>query len=260
MTRKKPLVLCFSGHDPSGGAGIQADIETISRHQCQVSTIITALTLQDSRNVYELIPQPAEQISKQADVLASDFEINVIKIGLLGHHEVALAVKQFLDKHPKIPVVFDPVLAAGGGKKLSNQSLLEALDLLLPLTTLITPNHYEARQLANQNSLKTEDIIACLSGKGCEYTLFTGADQATDQVINQLYHYTKHIQDYCWQRLPHTYHGSGCTLAATIAAFLASGHSPADAIEQAQLYTWNALRHGFQPGQGQHLPDRLYIK
>jgi hydroxymethylpyrimidine/phosphomethylpyrimidine kinase len=257
MSRDRPVVLCFSGHDPSGGAGIQADIETIISHQCHAASVITALTEQDSRNVKKLIPQRPEDIISQTETLLADFSVSAIKIGLIGHHETARAIQHILRQYPRIPVVLDPVLAAGGGSALADRQLLEAIiDGLLPLTTVLTPNSEEARQLAKQ-----DDLAECglgLQGKGAEFVLITGTHEASDLVHNQLFMPDGKTETFNWERLPHSYHGSGCTLASAIAALLAQGLDAFTAITEAQEFTWQSLASAYKPGQGQHNPDRLF--
>lgn len=252
-----PVVLCISGHDPSGGAGIQADIEAIISHGCHPTSVITALTEQDSSNVKAVIPQPPTDFANQANTLITDISINAIKIGLLANSEIALAVNTVIAKLPGIPVVLDPVLAAGGGKDLSSADLITILKhQLLPNVTVLTPNSEEARKLTGLQDL--HDCGLALLDLGCDYVLITGSHENTEEVINQLFHQGQCINAYRWQRLPHSYHGSGCTLAASIAALLAQGLNVPDAIAQAQEYTWNALVAGFKAGKGQHFPGRLY--
>lgn len=253
----RPIVLCFSGHDPSGGAGVQADIETIVSHQCHAASVITALTEQDSRNVKKLIPQQPGEIVRQAETLLADFSVAAIKIGLIGHHETAAAIHQILSRHPRIPVVLDPVLAAGGGTAMADQDLLDAIiDLLLPLTTVLTPNSDEARRLAKQQDLN--DCGHSLQIQGAEYVLITGSHEASDLVHNRLFMPEGKTETFNWERLPHSYHGSGCTLASAIAALLAQGLDAFTAIAEAQEFTWQSLAAAYRSGQGQHNPNRLF--
>ena len=257
MTRKRPVVLCLSGHDPSGGAGIQADIEALLSHRCHPCSVITALTEQDTGNVYRLKPQRPEDVLAQAQRILNDMQVDSIKIGLLGHAETAQAIAEILHRHPAIPVVLDPVLAAGGGASLANGDLLQAILQLLPLCTIVTPNSEEARKLApDADSL--EQCGAELSTTGCDYVLITGTHENTASVSNRLFQQGRCIETFTWNRLPESYHGSGCTLAAAIAALLAQRLDPVHAIQEAQEYTWNSLAAGYRPSQRQHLPNRLY--
>jgi hydroxymethylpyrimidine/phosphomethylpyrimidine kinase len=252
-----PVVLSFSGHDPSGGAGIQADIETLVSHQCHSCSVITALTEQDSRNVKKLIPQKPQDIIDQANTVLNDFQVQAIKIGLIGHHDTALAIQSVLLQHPHIPVILDPVLAAGGGTSLANDALIDSItELLLPCTTVLTPNSEEARILANQTNLT--DCGETLLNKGCDFVLITGTHEQSTTVNNQLFQSKEKTETFSWDRLPNNYHGSGCTLASSIAALVAQGLPPFTAIAEAQEYTWNALETAYRPGKGQFNPDRLF--
>ena len=253
----KPVVLCLSGHDPSGGAGIQADIETIASHQCHAASVITALTEQDTHNVKKLLPQPASSIISQAKTILEDLPVKAIKIGLIGHVETAKAISTIANEYSALPIIFDPVLAAGGGTVLSNDELINAIiELLLPLTTILTPNSIEARQLAKLDKL--QDCGIKLLALGCENVLITGAHEQSTVVSNQLFYNKQSIETYTWDRLPHNYHGSGCTLASSIAAMIAHGLEIETAVQEAQEYTWNSLSTGFQPGSGQYIPNRLF--
>jgi len=253
----KPVVLCFSGHDPSGGAGIQADIETLLSHQCHTASVITALTEQDTRNVKKMIPQPAEEIISQARTILEDLPVKVIKIGLIGHVETAKAIHTILTEYSSLPVIFDPVLAAGGGTVLSNSELIDTIiELLLPRTTILTPNSVEAKQLAKCDDVQRSGLK--LLEKGCDYVLLTGSHEQTPEVKNQLFNKGQCIETYTWDRLENNYHGSGCTLASSIAAMLAHGLEVKTCILEAQEYTWSSLNEGYKPGKGQHVPNRLF--
>ncbi len=257
MQSNRPVVLSFSGHDPSGGAGVQADIETLISHQCHSCSVITALTEQDSHNVKQLIPQKAQDIKDQANRILADFPVKAIKIGLLGHHEIAIAIESILLENPHIPVILDPVLAAGGGTSLANEQLISSIiEKLLPSTTILTPNSNEARQLAQH-----DDLTECgekLLDKGCNFVLITGAHEQSTTVNNQLFQATGKTETFKWDRLEGSYHGSGCTLASSIAGLIAQGLDPFTAISEAQDYTWNSLEAAYQAGQGQFNPNRLF--
>ena len=254
----KPIVLSIAGHDPSGGAGIQADIETLSMLGCHAATCITCLTVQDSRNVYELVPLSAELITRQAEALFQDLPIGIIKLGLIGSAEAAIAIARLLRQHPEIPVVLDPVLAAGGGTPLASQQLIDALiGQVIPNTLLITPNSDEARRLTGQQTL--DDCAAHLLSTGCGAVLITGTHEASEQVVNRLYRPGRAVDCLSWPRLEGSYHGSGCTIASAIAAGLACGAPLEQAVEDGQRFTWNSLSSGWRPGKGQRIPDRFYL-
>ena len=255
---KTPIVMTFSGHDPGGGAGIQADIESLTSLGCRAAPVITALTIQDSCDVLESTPLKADQVTAQARTVLADLPIAAFKIGMLGSAENVEAIHSILQDYPQLPLVLDPVLASGSGSALGSAGLLEAMrTLLLPCTTVLTPNSLEARALAEHTGT-LDDCARALLERGTDYVLITGSHEKTAHVINSLYHEQKLLESFTWERLPHSYHGSGCTLAASIAGLLAHGLDPFQAVHEAQEFTWNALRQGTRPGKGQYLPDRLF--
>lgn len=253
-------VLCFSGSDPSGGAGIQADITAIHALGAHCASIITALTIQNTQNVYGFIPIAADFLLRQADVIMQDLPIAAIKIGMLGSIENVLALGAWLQAHPHIPVVLDPVTVASGGGELGDKAIIEAITQhLLPRATLITPNTVEAQQFVPQ----AENLDECAQyflEKHCDYVLIKGSHADTPDVTNTLYHAKNSPITQTWTRLPHDYHGSGCTLAASVAAFLARGCNVVDAVEKAQTYTWECLAQAYRPGKGQYVPQRILNK
>lgn len=250
-----PLVLCFSGHDPTGGAGIQADGETVAALGGHAMSVVTCLTAQDTRDVQRILPQRSADFLEQARLLLADVQPAAFKIGLIGSAALAEAIASLLAEHPEVPVVFDPVLAAGGGAELADRKLLDTLRrMLLPQVTLLTPNGPEARRLSGENDLAR--AAQRLLDDGCYYVLVTGGHEDQAEIVNTL-HGPGLCQPSRWKRLPHVYHGSGCTLAAACAALLARGMAVPAATREAQKFVWNALAAGFCPGQGQHLPRRL---
>ncbi|MDH5393014.1 MAG: hydroxymethylpyrimidine/phosphomethylpyrimidine kinase [Gammaproteobacteria bacterium] len=259
-SRKKPVVLCFSGHDPSGGAGIQADIEAIAAQGAHAVTVITALTCQDSARVHHFEPVDACQLQRQCDALLNDISINAIKIGMTASVDVVKAIHQIIRQQPDIPVILDPVLASGGGDSLSAHHLIDAINTyLVPGCHLITPNIPEVLRLthAREHAL-IERAAHILLESGCENVLVTGTHSDSDLIEHRLYNTDQSLQHFTNARLPYEYHGSGCTLASSIAAFVAQGKSTASAVLQALDYTFQSLQNGHCPGKGQHFPDRLY--
>lgn len=256
MTPSPPAVLCFSGHDPTGGAGLQADIATLSALACHPCTVVTALTAQDTANVRQVLPQTREDFLLQARTLIADLPLAAVKIGLLGSAEIAAAVAELLSVElAGLPVVLDPVLAAGGGKPLAKRDLLATIrDELLPLTTVLTPNTPEAVQLAD-GPIQPDDCAEILLAQGCRHVLITGTHEQGEEVVNRLYS-KPGKRSWHWPRLPHEYHGSGCTLAAALAAGLALGMDMEQACERAQQFTWNALKTAYPLGRAQWLPNR----
>ncbi|MDH3354116.1 MAG: hydroxymethylpyrimidine/phosphomethylpyrimidine kinase [Chromatiales bacterium] len=251
-----PIVLIFAGNDPTGGAGICADIEAITHFGCQPLPIITAITVQDTNNVIRLEPVSTELVTQQAETILNDIKVDAIKIGLIGSVENLRAIESILKSHPDIPVIMDTILRAGGGASLSNESIVERLHDLLPLTTLLTPNSDEVQQLA-PDAGSLDEAGEMLVKAGAQAVLITGTHAHTDDVVNTLYTaHTKSALD--WPRLPESYHGSGCTLASSIAAKIALGEELHQAVEEAQQFTWQSLKQGYKIGNGQHHPNRTH--
>jgi len=257
-----PIVLTFAASDPSGGAGIQADVLTLASMGCHPLSVVTAITVQDTMGVEGVQPLEAEWIADQARCLLEDMPVDVFKIGVLGSVENIATIAEILADYPDVPLVLDPVLASGRGDELATDDMLRALrELLVPRATILTPNSTEARRLAEAEEDEEASLASCaqrLIGLGCDYVLITGTHEPTPQVVNTLYGKAGAVRSDTWERLPGSYHGSGCTLASAIAALLANGLEPAEAVREAQEYTWNALAKAYRPGMGQFLPDRLF--
>lgn len=258
-----PNVLVFAASDPSSGAGIQADILTLASLGCHPLTALTALTVQDTVGVRSLHPVAADLLEQQARTVLEDMPVTAFKIGLLGSVETLLAVAEIVSDYPEIPLVFDPVLASGRGDELSGEEIISAMrEMLLPQTTIITPNAPEARRLAESDEDETEPAIDVCAERliemGAQYVLITGTHENTPEVINTLYGPEGVIRRDRWERLPGSYHGSGCTLASAIAGCLAGGANVEDAVRDAQDYTWQTLKNGFRAGMGQFIPDRMF--
>ena len=256
-----PLVLTFAATDPSGGAGLQADILTLASMGCHPLSVVTAITVQDTIGVDGVQPLDAEWVSDQARSLLEDMPVDAFKIGVVGSVEIIAAIAEIVSDYPDVPLVLDPVLASGRGDELANEDMILALrELLLPQTTILTPNALEARRLAaeDDDDAPLEACAGRLIEMGAEFVLVTGTHEATRDVVNTLYGKEGVVRSDSWPRLPGAYHGSGCTLASAIAAMLANGLDLPEAVREAQDYTWHALKKAYRPGMGQHLPDRLF--
>lgn len=252
------VILVFAGHDPSGAAGIQADIESIDANGCRCLSLVTALTAQNTSEFAALYPQSPARLKRQARLLTEDINIHACKIGLIGSVDLIDVIAQLIGNLPAgLPVVFDPVLAAGSGQALANREIVSAMrKQLFGLTTVLTPNASEARRLTRRKNI--HEAAEVLMKWGCRSVLVTGADEATPQVTNILFGHDFNEVSYNWERLPGVYHGSGCTLSSSIAAGLARGLDIRTAVARGQEYTWESLRHGCQLGGGQKHPDRFF--
>jgi hydroxymethylpyrimidine/phosphomethylpyrimidine kinase len=248
MPPAPPNVLAFAASDPTGGAGLQADILTLAALGCHPLSVLTALSVQDTHGVRRLQTVDAALVAEQAQCLLAELPVAAFKIGVVASAANALAIAAVLAAHPRIPVVLDPVLASGRGDALADAEVPAALGAqLLPRTTVLTPNTAEAAALGG--------VAACLAS-GCRYVLLTGTHADTPEVVNTLHDADGVVREDRWPRLAASYHGSGCTLASAIAARLALGDAVPEAVRAAQDYTWRALERGFRPGSGQHLPRR----
>lgn len=266
-----PIVLTFAASDPTGGAGVQADLLTLASMGCHPLSVITALTVQDTSGVEGVLAVDAGWVNDQARAILEDIPVSVFKLGLLGSVEAIAAIAEIVNDYPDVPLVFDPVLASGRGDQLADEGMVDAMvGLLLPRTTLLTPNSLEARRLAldedeghdgdgdEGDHPSLSECARRLVAAGAEYVLVTGTHENTAQVVNTLYGQRGRVREDAWERLPGSYHGSGCTLASAVAANLANGLSVEEAVRDAQEYTWQALAAGFRPGMGQRIPDRFF--
>ena len=241
-----PTVLVFAGLDPGGGAGLAADIAAIGALGGHALPVATALTVQDNNRVHEVQPVDAGLVLRQADALVDSFGIDAVKIGIPGSRENAAVIARLLRRlratDPHLPVVLDPVLASGHGDALGKGNAIAALAELLPLATVLVPNLPEA---------------AALGALPCEHVLVTGGHGEGDVVVNRWLQGGVEQRTWRLPRLPHSYHGSGCTLAAAIAARLALGDPMAQALEHAQDYCHQTLAHAFRIAPGQRIPRRI---
>lgn len=257
-----PPVLVFAGLDPSGGAGLVADALTLASIGCHPLTVATAITVQDTARVDEVQAVDSDLVDDQARFLLEDMEIAAFKIGLLGSVDNIAVIAGILADYPHIPVILDPVLASGFGDELATDEMASAMrELLIPASTIITPNSIEARRLLDDDDSdewNLDQIAEALRTLGPDYVLITGTHENTPSVINTLYGRGGQVRSDTWQRLNGSYHGSGCTLASAIAAYIAGGMEMADAVREAQEYTWKTLAAGFRPGMGQFIPDRMF--
>jgi hydroxymethylpyrimidine/phosphomethylpyrimidine kinase len=245
-----PIVLTFAASDPTGGAGLQADLLTLAALGCHPLSVLTGFTVQDTSGVEHLEAVPADLVARQAQAVLAETRVAAFKAGVLASEENVHAVAAIAARHAGTPLVVDPVLASGRGDALASEAVRKALlEALVPRATLLTPNTLEAERLGG-----TQRMLDL----GARYVLVTGTHDNTAEVINRLYDANGLVREDRWPRLAGSYHGSGCTLASAVAAALAKGRSVPEAVSEAQEYTWQALAAGFRTGSGQLLPNRFY--
>lgn len=252
----RPRILCFAGLDPSGGAGLQADIESISNCGGHALPIASCLTTQNSIEVVSITALNTDVLKQQVDTLLQDMDISACKIGVIPNRATADTIADIVRDFSSIPVVFDPVLRPTQGHAFSDTATLQAIQQrLLAAVNVITPNHMELAQLANcDDSFQAQ--VSAVTALGPEHILVTGGDQDSQQVHNVLYRNTTLLRDFVWPRLAAVYHGSGCTLSSALTCFLALGDDIETACQRAQDYTYASLKHAQALGRGQLIPQR----
>ncbi len=241
---------------------MQADLLTLASMGCHPLSVVTAITVQDTAGVEGIQAVDADWVSDQARAILEDVPVAAFKLGVMGSVENIAAIAEIVSDYPEIPLILDPVIASARGDEFASEEAIEAIrEMLIPQTTVITPNTLELRRLTleeDEDSTDHERLVKRLIDLGAEYVLVTGTHDKTLDVVNKLYGDRGLMRQDRWQRLPGSYHGSGCTLAAALAATIARGLDIEEAVREAQDYTWHALKFGFRPGMGQFIPDRLF--
>ena len=257
--RRRPCVLVFAGADPSGGAGLYADVQAIAAVGAHALPVVTVLTVQDNNRVHVIYPVPAEQVKEQARALMAAMSIDAVKIGIVGARANAACIAELLAElralHPGLPIVLDPVLASGHGDALTREDALDVVAPLLSLATLVTPNLLEAAALC-PSVTNVPAQAAALIERGARNVLIKGGHGTRDEVVNCWFAADGATRDWHWPRLPGSFHGSGCTLASAIAGLLAQGYTMVEAIDGGQRFTQQALEQAFSIGPGQRIPQR----
>lgn len=259
MTFNRPAVLIFAGVDPSGGAGIAADILAVSSQGAHALPVVSALTVQDNDRVFEVAPVAPELVARQAQALIDKgIDIRAVKIGIPGNGANAQAIAELIvalrRRRPDLPVVLDPVLSSGHGDALSRDDAVQALAPLLALATLVVPNSLEARRLTGFDTVLEQ--AASLHARGCRHVLITGGHDGDTAVVNRWFGAEYEQDNWSWPRLPGGFHGSGCTLASAIAARLAQDEPMAQALAGAQAFCHQALATAYPIASGQLMPRR----
>lgn len=254
----RPTVLCFSGLDPSGGAGLQADIEAIGQSGAHAAIACTALTIQNSQQVFGFEATSKELLLAQAHAVVGDLPIQCVKSGMLGTTDNIAALAEFLREHPEYRYVLDPVLVANSGGSLGDQAtLVKAFVELIPLATILTPNTVELRALTGEQDL--EAATQKLFAMGAKAVLVKGGHEATaDYIRNALYIDGEFVAESHCPRLAGEYHGSGCSLASFIAGRLAMGDELKIAVQHAETWLFGVLKQAETPVRnGQKIPKRF---
>jgi hydroxymethylpyrimidine/phosphomethylpyrimidine kinase len=256
MTFEYPRVLSIAGSDSGGGAGIQADLKTISALGCYGMTAITALTAQNTQGVRSIHGVPPEMLRDQIDAVVEDIGVHAVKIGMLHAPEIVMTVAQAIDRHRLPNVVLDPVMVATSGAVLIDSPAISVLVReLFGRALVITPNLDEASLLVGRTLSTEADMESAgreLLAKGARAVLVKGGHLQGDHVSDLLLTQEGSVH---WMRAPRiataNTHGTGCTLSSAIASHLALGATLLDAVQGARTYVRGALEAGAQVRTGQ---------
>lgn len=246
---KYPSVLTIAGFDGSGGAGIQADIKTISSLGCYATSVLTALPVQNTQGVRNIYSIDNKAIEEQIECVMDDIFPDAIKIGMVHTPELVRTIVKTLKKYPKVPLVFDPVMVATSGHRLiENETIDVIINELFPLADIITPNMDEVEILAKMDVKTLADIRLAgpkLKKLGCKTVLLKGGHLKTDVITSLLYDTENIFHSFDFQKIKtENTHGSGCTLSSAIASYLALGENIYSAVELGQNYVYEAIKHG----------------
>jgi hydroxymethylpyrimidine/phosphomethylpyrimidine kinase len=250
MTAAPPRILVIAGSDSGGGAGIQADIKTITMLGGHAMTAVTAITAQNTCGVTAVHPVPAETILAQIDAVVTDIGVDAVKIGMIGSAfaaaQVAGRVRALKAEQPDLPIVFDPVMVATSGSVLADDATIAAFGQLMDIATIATPNLPELARLSGQDD-PVSAALGLVGDHGCAVLIKGGHDEGealADALIE-----TDNMTSWQGQRIDTTStHGTGCTMASAIATFLGSGDGLASAVERARTFVRVALHAA--PGLG----------
>lgn len=254
---KYPSVLSIAGFDGSGGAGLQADIKTISALGCYATTVLTALPVQNTQGVKNIFPIPVRVVAEQLETIMEDIVPDAIKIGMIHTPELVDVVVRALQVYKHVPVVFDPVMVSTSGHRLIEEETINVIiEKLFPMADIITPNMDEASILVNMRveTLKDMHLIgARIKELECKNILMKGGHQKTTIITSLLIDEKNNYYPFEFNKIDtNNTHGSGCTLSSAIATFLAQGKSMYEAVELGQQYVYNAIENGAstQTGKG----------
>ena len=247
-----PVVLSIAGFDPSSGAGVTADVQTIIAHRCYPVTCITALTVQTTQGVKRVEPVQAEIVRDTLRELAKDFRIAAVKIGMLGTGEVATVVADFLRPAAFEHVVLDPILKSSSGADLIDESGRQIIrERLLPLAEVITPNLAEAEALVGspvRDSKQIRNAASRLNALGARGVVITGGHR--EEAIDLLSLQGRMEEFHAEKIQSRSTHGTGCAFSTAIACELAKGNAVRDAVISAKRFVANAIRNAVPIGKG----------
>ena len=255
-------VLTIAGSDCSGGAGIQADIKTITVHKMYAMSVITALTAQNTTGVYGIEEVSKEFVSNQIDCVFKDIEPEAVKIGMVANKEIIEAIAERLSFYNAKNIVLDPVMVSTSGSKLiSDEAINTLIEKLMPISKVITPNTKEAEVLCGFKVENIEDMIKAAKkiASNLKIAVLVKGGHLSDDAIDILYE-NDEITYFKSERIdnPNT-HGTGCTLSSAIACNLAKGEDLENSIKKAKEYLTGAIKFNLDIGEGRGPLCHTYI-
>lgn len=241
-----PSVLTIAGYDGSGGAGIQADIKTISALGCFATSVLTALPIQNTCGVKSIYNISADAVREQMNAVLTDILPDAIKIGMVHTNQLIHLISEELSQYPAIPLIFDPVMLASSGQKLIEDHTLNPLiQRLISLADVVTPNMDEAAILAGMNIETVEHMYKAgerIMLLGCKSVLLKGGHLLDDKLTSLYFDQNGSVHTFTVKKIDtHNTHGTGCTLSSAIASYIARGSSLLEAIEAGQEYVYQAI-------------------
>lgn len=266
--KKYKRALSIAGFDGSGGAGIQADLKTFSALNCYGMTVLTSLPIQNTTGVIKIYDLPIESIDKQIESIKEDIGFDVVKIGMLHKPEIIEVVYKKLSECSKIPIITDPVMFAKSGDLLLEKRALDSLkNKILPISTIITPNIYEAEYLSNGKIASKGDMIIAadeIAKYGSHFIVIKGGHLEQEENCWDLFYNckTKESNWFSNKRIEtKNLHGTGCTFSAAIAAYIANKCSIYDSVKNANYYINKAIDSGsrYKLGKGCGPVDHFYF-
>ncbi len=246
-------ILTIAGSDCSGGAGIQADIKTITAHKMYAMSVVTALTAQNTTGVCDVLNVNADFVAKQLDCIFADIEPDAVKVGMVSNEEIITVIAEKLTQYKAKNIVIDPVMiATNGGKLLCDDAVNTLVNLLLPIADVITPNIPEAESLCGSEIRYKEDML---------YFAQKLSQLVDGSILVKGGHFSGNADDLLYVKGVHFWfsatridsqntHGTGCTLSSAIACNLADGYAVEESVKNAKDYVYGAIGDGLDLGRG----------
>ncbi|MES2324754.1 MAG: hydroxymethylpyrimidine/phosphomethylpyrimidine kinase [Pseudomonadota bacterium] len=263
QNQTSPLILTFGVSDPVGATGIQGDLASFGALGCHGLSVTTGLLIADSARIEDMQEVDADWVVDQARLLLEDMAVAAIKVGALTTIEQASAIAEIVSDYPDVPLILDPFLSSMPDSGLADDDMLMAIrQILVPQATVLLLSQVELARMAETwregGGDMLEADVAELTGMGCEFVLVT-CTGAQGVRSNTLFDADGVVDILGWQHLPGPFTGAGSTMSAALAAFMARGAEPKEAVQAAQLYTAGALAHAQRFGMGKLVPNRFHV-